>query len=125
MFSEDDAVACAEVNTKRIDNGEILFALAVSERPAHAVQKRSANWEEPLYSIKKLNEILVGYFHYYGITDNARSIKAFRYEVIKSLFYWLNRCSQKKSYNWNDFLKMIDECHPIAKARIYLSVYSQ
>ena len=28
--------------------------------------------------VKKLNEILVGYFHYYGISDNSRSIKAFR-----------------------------------------------
>ena len=50
--------------------------------------------------VKKLNEILVGYFHYYGITDNTRSIKSFRYEVMRSLFYWLNRRSQKKSYNW-------------------------
>ena len=36
---EDDAVACAEVNTMGIDTGEILTALAVSVRPAHAVQK--------------------------------------------------------------------------------------
>ena len=75
--------------------------------------------------IKKLNEILVGYFHYYGITDNTRSIKAFRYEVIKSLFYWLNRRSQKKSYNWTGFLKMLDTYHPIAEAKIYVSVYAQ
>jgi len=36
---EDDAVTCAEVNTVGIDIGEILSALAVSVRPAHAVQK--------------------------------------------------------------------------------------
>ena len=74
--------------------------------------------------VKKLNEILVGYFHYYGITDNTRSIKSFRYEVIKSLFYWLNRRSQKKSYNWTDFLKMLDRYHPIAEAKIYVNVYA-
>jgi len=34
--------------------------------------------------IKKLNEILVGYYHYYGITDNLRSLKSFKYEVLKS-----------------------------------------
>ena len=77
------------------------------------------------YIVKKLNEILVGYFHYYGITDNTRSIKSFRYEVIKSLFYWLNRRSQKKSYNWTGFLKMLDSCYPIAEAKIYVSVYAQ
>jgi group II intron reverse transcriptase/maturase len=75
--------------------------------------------------VKKLNEILVGYFHYYGITDNTRSIKSFRYEVMKSLFYWLNRRSQKKSYNWVDFLRMLDTCHPLAEARIYVSIYAQ
>ena len=74
--------------------------------------------------VKKLNEILVGYFHYYGITDNTHSIKSFRYEVIKSLFYWLNRRSQKRSYNWADFLKMVDYCHPLADAKIYVSIYA-
>lgn len=74
--------------------------------------------------VKKLNEILVGYFHYYGISDNSRSIKAFRYEVMKSLFYWLNRRSQKKSYNWVDFLKMLDYTHPLAEAKIYVSIYA-
>ena len=74
--------------------------------------------------VKKLNEILVGYFHYYGISDNSRSIKAFRYEVMKSLFYWLNRRSQKKSYNWVDFLRMLDYTHPLAEAKIYVSIYA-
>ena len=77
------------------------------------------------YIVKKLNEILVGYFHYYGITDNTRSIKSFRYEVIKSLYYWLNRRSQKKSYNWTGFLKMLDSYYPIAEAKIYVNVYTQ
>lgn len=75
--------------------------------------------------IRKLNEILVGYFHYYGITDNSPSIKSFRYEVMKSLFYWLNRRSQKKSYNWVSFLNMLDTCHPLAEAKIYVSIYAQ
>ena len=44
--------------------------------------------------VVKLNQILVGYYHYYGITDNGKSLSAFRYEVQKSLFKWLNRRSQ-------------------------------
>lgn len=73
--------------------------------------------------IKKLNQILTGYFHYYGITDNSRSIGEFRFQVIKMLYYWLNRRSQKKSYSWegyNDMLKM----YPIVPARIYVSIYT-
>lgn len=75
--------------------------------------------------VKKLNEILIGYFHYYGITDNTRSIAAFRYEVIKSLYYWLNRRSQKSSYNWTEFLTMIDTSYPIVKAKIYVNIFAQ
>ena len=59
--------------------------------------------------ISKLNEILTGYFHYYGITDNSERITAFRYNVMKSLFYWLNRRSQKKSYNWVEFLINVND----------------
>lgn len=73
--------------------------------------------------ISKLNEILTGYFHYYGITDNSERITAFRYNVMKCLFYWLNRRSQKKSYNWVEFLNMIDNSYPLVRARIYVSVY--
>lgn len=42
--------------------------------------------------VAKLNQILVGYYHYYGITDNFRAIDGFLYRVRCSLFYWLNRC---------------------------------
>ena len=72
--------------------------------------------------IKRVNQILVGYFHYYGITDNAKSIARFRHEVEKSLFYWLNRRSQKRSYTWEDFRRMQQE-YPLAPAKIYVSVY--
>ena len=73
--------------------------------------------------ITKLNQILTGYYHYYGITDNSKSITAFRYNVMKSLFYCLNRRSQKKSYNWIGFLNMLDNSYPLVRPRIYVSVY--
>ena len=74
--------------------------------------------------VRKLNEILVGYYHYYGITDNYESINAFRYEVLKSLFFWLNRRSQKKSYNWEGFLQMIDKVHNLKRAKTYVNIYA-
>ena len=73
--------------------------------------------------IKKLNQMLVGYYHYYGITDNSERIRAFSFEVRKSLFYWLNRRSQKRSYNWDTFNAMLKE-YPLARPKIYVSIYS-
>lgn len=72
--------------------------------------------------IHKLNQILVGYYHYYGITDNWRCIANFRFKVIKYLFYWLNRRSQKSSYRWDGFNELLKQ-YPIAKPHIYVSMY--
>lgn len=73
--------------------------------------------------ISKINQILVGYYHYYGITDNSKSITAFRYRVSMSLYTWLNRRSQRRSYTWDGFLDMITNTYPLAKPRIYVSIY--
>lgn len=79
---------------------------------------------QPLESIiKKLNQILVGYYHYYGITDNIQSLSNFRFQVIRSLFQWLNRRSQKKSYTWKEFNEMLKQ-YKIAKPKIYVNVYT-
>ena len=72
---------------------------------------------------KKMNQILVGYYHYYGITDNARSLKSFRGQVRRSLYKWLNRRSQRKSYTWEAFDEMMKE-YPLARPRIYVNVYA-
>uniref|UniRef100_UPI0040568C7C group II intron maturase-specific domain-containing protein n=1 Tax=Agathobacter sp. TaxID=2021311 RepID=UPI0040568C7C len=79
---------------------------------------------QPLESmIEKLNQTLVWYYHYYGITDNIQSLSNFRFRVIKSLFYWLNRRSQKKSYTWEAFNEMLKQ-YKIATPKIYVSVYA-
>lgn len=72
--------------------------------------------------IHKVNQILVGYFHYYGITDNSDSLNRFCYRVRRSLFYWLNRRSQRKSYSWEGFNDMLKQ-YPLVRPRIYVSIY--
>lgn len=72
--------------------------------------------------VKKLNEILVGYYHYYGITDNSRSLNSF-YNVVRfRLFYWLNRRSQRRSYTKEGYKELLKR-FPLAQPRIYVSIY--
>ncbi len=71
---------------------------------------------------KKLDQILTGYYHYYGITDNFKGINDFCFRVRRSLFYWLNRRSQKKSYTWEAFNAMLKD-YPLARPKIYVSIY--
>jgi len=72
--------------------------------------------------IKKLNQILVGYYHYYGITDNGPSLDRFRFKVIDMLFYWLNRRSHRESYTWKGLEEML-KVFPIAYGKVCVSVY--
>lgn len=70
----------------------------------------------------RLKQKLTGYFRYYGITDNSRRLDSFRYLVRRLAFKWLNRRSQRRSYNWINFDKMFNYFN-IPKARIYVNIF--
>lgn len=72
---------------------------------------------------KKLNQILVGYYHYYGITDNGQSLNSMKYRIERMLFYWLNRRSEKKSYTWDGFSDILKR-FSLVEPKIYVNVYS-
>lgn len=71
---------------------------------------------------RKTNQILIGYYHYYGITDNGKSLQRMKRKVENLLFYWLNHRSQKRSYNWDGFLELL-KAFPLAKPKIYVNIY--
>ena len=79
---------------------------------------------------RPLNEImettkkkLTGHYNYYGITDNSKSISNYAYEIRKLLMKWLNRRSQKKSYNNDGFNKML-EYYRLPLPRIKVNIYA-
>ena len=79
------------------------------------------NWKlEDIF--RKLNQILVGYYHYYGITDNGRSLDLMKRRVEEMLFFWLNRRSQKKSYTWEGYHEVLKQ-FTLAKPKIYVNIY--
>jgi hypothetical protein len=63
---------------------------------------------------KKISKILIplkakyrGYWNYYGVIGNQRSLNTFYYRTRRILFKWLNRRSQKLSDNWNGFRELM------------------
>jgi len=70
----------------------------------------------------KLNQILIGYYHYYGITDNSTMLNRFRHKIEDLLYKWLNRRSQRRSLNWDGFTSLMKD-FPLAKPRICYSIY--
>lgn len=109
-------------------NGKFAIKKKTSKKKFKAKLQKSKEWlrknmHEPIANIiKSLNTKLVGHYRYYGITGNSSMINSFKYRVMKQLFWVLNRRSQRRSYNWNKFLKML-KIYPIAKAKIYVNMY--
>ncbi len=50
--------------------------------------------------MKKMKVKLQGYIRYYGITDNRHAVSNFIDEIKRLIFKWLNRRSQRKSFDW-------------------------
>lgn len=53
-----------------------------------------------------LRRKLLGHYNYYGVTGNSDSLGKFQYWTQHIVFKWLNRRSQKRSYNWTGFSQM-------------------
>lgn len=83
--------------------------------------KRNRNMPAPIL-MGKLRVKILGYDRHYGITDNIKALYRFHYEVEKLLFKWLNRRSQRKSFDWSKFQKFLGK-FPLPRPRIYVSIY--
>lgn len=67
--------------------------------------------------MKMLNAKLRGYYNYYGVIGNSASLREFFYQAKRILKKWLNRRSQKRSYDWERFEAMLQR-HRIERPRI-------
>ena len=53
-----------------------------------------------------------GHLQYYGISGNVRSVSGYRHHIRRLLFKWLNRRSQRRSFNWKRFSAWLDTWMP-------------
>jgi hypothetical protein len=61
---------------------------------------------------------MIGHYQYYGISGNIRGLQSFYDHTEKLAFKWINRRSQKKSYNWSQFNRFLS-FNPLPKQKIY------
>jgi RNA-directed DNA polymerase len=55
----------------------------------------------------RLNAKLRGYYNYYGVVGNYASLNQFYWQSMRVLFKWLNRRSQRRSFNWQGFSDLL------------------
>lgn len=72
--------------------------------------------------VKRLQRSLNGYFNYYCITDNSRSVRSFVDEVKRLFFKWMNRRSQRKSFNFDKFILFLNK-YPFPIPKIKVNIY--
>ena len=66
---------------------------------------------------------LQGHYNYYGVSGNLESIKGFYEKTLNLTFKWLNRRSQKKSWNMESFRKYL-ETYPLPKPKLTYAIYN-
>ena len=61
-------------------------------------------------------------YQYYGVSENSHQLQAFYEALRRIIFKWVNRRSQKRSFNWKKFIVYLKR-YPLAKPRIYHDLY--
>ena len=72
--------------------------------------------------MKTMKAKIQGHCNYYGITDNSRMVGNFIDECRKFIFKWLNRRSQKKSFNWEKFVLFL-KMYPLPIVKIRVNIF--
>jgi hypothetical protein len=67
--------------------------------------------------MKQLNRSLRGHYNYFGVMGNYEKLNELFRNIRRILFKWLNRRSQRKSFNWKQYDAMLRR-HKIEKPRI-------
>jgi group II intron reverse transcriptase/maturase len=69
------------------------------------------------YLLGKVGRKLNGFYAYFGTLGNEGALNALYRETLVSLMKYLNRRSQRKSYSWEEFKRILQE-HPLPIPRI-------
>lgn len=71
-----------------------------------------------------LESKLRGHYNYYGVSSNSYEIQNFYYKTVLLTYKWMNRRSQKRSFNWDSFNKYLNK-YPLPKPVLAVNMYDQ
>ena len=101
--------------------GKDLITHTTSKKKFNASAKKIKQWlrENRNCRIRKLIDLLniklKGYYNYYGIVGNYKMLEKMDLVIKRLLYKWLNRRSQRRSFNWVDFKKKLRERYPVQR----------
>ncbi|MFL0195754.1 group II intron reverse transcriptase/maturase [Clostridium sp. WILCCON 0269] len=65
---------------------------------------------------EKVNQKLQGHYNYYGVSDNWGNLLKYKRQIIKSMYYWLKKRSQRTKLNWDKIAKLL-EYYPLVNPK--------
>ncbi|QGP39713.1 reverse transcriptase domain-containing protein [Piscirickettsia salmonis] len=102
----------------------IIPKLKSSGKRLRSKLKKISEWMKKnrnKYPLRKLWEIfcskLKGHVQYYGVSFNADGVGLFLYKARRIFYKWVNRRSQRKSFNWGKFSLFVKR-FPMPKAKV-------
>lgn len=61
---------------------------------------------------------LRGHIQYYGVSFNSKLVESFSVAAVRIFFKWINRRSQRKSFDWDKF-NLFQKKHPLPKVKVH------
>ncbi len=105
----------------RSRRGRPIPKVKTSGKRLRAALKRVQLWAQAMRSRERLLTLwrtfcakVRGHLRYYGVSFNQRALSAFVYYATRIMYKWLNRRSQRRSYNWEQFRRYI-AAHPLPR----------
>jgi group II intron reverse transcriptase/maturase len=93
--------------------GHAIVKRRTSRKKLRGAVERFTEWirEHRHQKLKPLMETVAqkhqGHWNYYGIIGNSESLRDYRTLTLRTLFKWLNRRSQRGSYTWQSFNRLL------------------
>ncbi len=110
--------------------GKFIVGHKTSRKKFRMKCKEMNDWLRRIRNFKKAKEWwpilqakLRGHYQYYGVSGNMQSLKRFYLLTVRMTLKWLNRRSQRKSFNWKRFEKYLEH-YPLPRPKIVHKLYT-
>jgi group II intron reverse transcriptase/maturase len=104
--------------------GGIIPKLKTCGKRYRSKLNKVKDWARKIRNQEKLGTIwkifcskLRGHVQYYGVSFNSKAVGKFLREAASILFKWLNRRSQRKSFDWDKF-QLFQKKYPLPEAKV-------
>jgi group II intron reverse transcriptase/maturase len=86
---------------RRTSKKKLRASLAALQEWMRENRNRHLRW-----LAERLRAKFQGHWNYYGVIGNSKSLQYYWHHAQKVVYKWLNRRSQRRSYNWTSFADM-------------------